>query len=250
MFVACLRICLNVCVYSLSALCSLCLLFYVNGVIHWPFNKNNHINTHYGLLCSVFFFWCACYWYALGWFNNLAGAMKRQLANYVKLQTNNNSPNPQNSDTSPTERKASIYYRTTSCGSSSSGNSQNTSPSTETRKAPATEAFQEGSSAAGFIRRYAASGGAGVNVNTGLPATSLPAAHTPAHILANLDRRHRSPDPPPRYNRGQSPLLLRKNILELSGQPPGPSPMLNRRYVGGWFNGITILIKSLNFAHS
>ncbi|XP_030244370.1 dual specificity mitogen-activated protein kinase kinase hemipterous isoform X2 [Drosophila navojoa] len=50
------------------------------------------------------------------------------------------------------------------------------------------------------------------------------------HLLAGLDRRHRSPDPPPRYNRGQSPLLLRKNLLELSGQPAG-SPLLQRRYV-------------------
>ncbi|XP_055906555.1 dual specificity mitogen-activated protein kinase kinase hemipterous isoform X2 [Eupeodes corollae] len=50
------------------------------------------------------------------------------------------------------------------------------------------------------------------------------------HILTGIDRRHRSPDPPPRYNRGQSPLLLRKNLIELSGQPPG-SPVLNRRYM-------------------
>lgn len=167
--------------------------------------------------------------------------MKRQLSNYVKSQTNNNSPTL-NSATSPTngltsandnatggERKAQLYYRTMSCGSSSSGNSQTTSPSSETFKAGTEGGFQEGSSAAGFIRRYAATGGAGSNLNNSGPSSSLPSTHTPAHILANLDRRHRSPDPPPRYNRGQSPLLLRKNILELSGQPPGTSPMLNRR---------------------
>ncbi|KAM7348436.1 dual specificity mitogen-activated protein kinase kinase hemipterous-like [Cochliomyia hominivorax] len=179
-----------------------------------------------------------------GWFNTLAGAMKRQLSNYVKTQTINNNPST-NSATSPTnghdmlnagtERKTPhLYYqRTMSCGSSTnSSNSHTTSPSTDANKSISTEGFQEGSSAAGFIRRYAATGGAGVgSVNASGPNTSLPAAHTPPHILANLDRRHRSPDPPPRYNRGQSPLLLRKNILELSGQPPGTSPMLNRRFV-------------------
>lgn len=40
-----------------------------------------------------------------------------------------------------------------------------------------------------------------------------------------LDRRHRSPDPPPRFNR-QSPLLLRKK-LELSNW--GGSPLLSRK---------------------
>lgn len=40
-----------------------------------------------------------------------------------------------------------------------------------------------------------------------------------------LDRRHRSPDPPPRYNR-QSPLLLRKK-LEMTNW--GGSPLLCRR---------------------
>lgn len=50
------------------------------------------------------------------------------------------------------------------------------------------------------------------------------------HILLSINRRHRSPDPPPRYNRGQSPLLLRKNLMEIGGQPPG-SPFLNRRLI-------------------
>lgn len=40
-----------------------------------------------------------------------------------------------------------------------------------------------------------------------------------------LDRRHRSPDPPPRFNR-QSPLLLRKK-LEMTNW--GGSPLLSRR---------------------
>lgn len=47
----------------------------------------------------------------------------------------------------------------------------------------------------------------------------------PAVEKLKLDRRHRSPDPPPRYNR-QSPLLLRKK-LEMSNW--GGSPLLSRR---------------------
>ncbi|XP_017156358.1 dual specificity mitogen-activated protein kinase kinase hemipterous isoform X2 [Drosophila miranda] len=104
------------------------------------------------------------------------------------------------------------YYRTLSAASSSSNTSQSTSPTTEPL-----------ASSAGFLRRYASSGaGSGGGGSISTPPSP--------HILAGLDRRHRSPDPPPRYNRGQSPLLLRKNLLELSGQPPG-SPLLHRRYV-------------------
>lgn len=44
-------------------------------------------------------------------------------------------------------------------------------------------------------------------------------------ILNTIDRRHRSPDPPPRYNRGQSPLMLRRNLLEYGAQ----SPIMSRR---------------------
>lgn len=198
-------------------------------------------------MCIVVVVKCFCK--CLGWFNSLAGAMKRQLSNYVKSQSqsNNNSPNSNTSAATTNrnglssaahhesllDRKPHHYYHRTMSTGSSSSNSQTTSPSTESSKEPGLEGFQEGSSAAGFIRRYAASGGGNIgghNVNSVGPAgSSLPAAHTPAHILANLDRRHRSPDPPPRYNRGQSPMLLRKNILELSGPSSGTSPMLNRR---------------------
>lgn len=47
----------------------------------------------------------------------------------------------------------------------------------------------------------------------------------PMHVLSGIDRRHRSPDPPPRLNRGQSPLLLRRNLLEHASG----SPILPRR---------------------
>nr|AAL48832.1 RE25570p [Drosophila melanogaster] len=163
-----------------------------------------------------------------GWFNTLAGAMKRQFATYVKTQLNSTATSPVASsmdrDQEPVHPQPpayrsvvnngsggkSYYYRTLSAASSSSNTSQSTSPTTEPLP---------GGGTSSFLRRYASSG----------PGGSISTPPSP-HILAGLDRRHRSPDPPPRYNRGQSPLLLRKNLLELSGQPPG-SPLLHRRYV-------------------
>lgn len=59
-----------------------------------------------------------------------------------------------------------------------------------------------------------------------LVAAPPPAAEQAADKY-KLDRRHRSPDPPPRYNR-QSPLLLRKK-LEMTNW--GGSPLLSRRWV-------------------
>uniref|UniRef100_A0A1I8PHM6 Dual specificity mitogen-activated protein kinase kinase hemipterous n=1 Tax=Stomoxys calcitrans TaxID=35570 RepID=A0A1I8PHM6_STOCA len=161
--------------------------------------------------------------------------------NHFKPESATTSPTNGGDTMAPDNNRSNLFYRTMSTGSSSSpGNSQTTSPSNETTPSAkggnGSEGFYEGSSAGGFIRRYAATtgagvGGSGANINTSGTNSQIPATHTPAHILANLDRRHRSPDPPPRYNRGQSPLLLRKNILELSGQPPGTSPLLNRRFV-------------------
>ncbi|EDW48969.1 dual specificity mitogen-activated protein kinase kinase hemipterous isoform X1 [Drosophila sechellia] len=163
-----------------------------------------------------------------GWFNTLAGAMKRQFATYVKTQSNSTATSlvasSMDRDQEPVHPQPpayrsvvnngsggkSYYYRTLSAASSSSNTSQSTSPTTEPLP---------GGGTSSFLRRYASSG----------PGGSISTPPSP-HILAGLDRRHRSPDPPPRYNRGQSPLLLRKNLLELSGQQPG-SPLLHRRYV-------------------
>ncbi|XP_037889855.1 dual specificity mitogen-activated protein kinase kinase hemipterous-like isoform X2 [Glossina fuscipes] len=178
-----------------------------------------------------------------GWFNSLAGAMKRQIANYVKMN-NSNTHLAQTSSTmngadcsSPdvSETKPQSYYRTMSSAGSSTNTSNNTSPTEQAKTAlvgqPDGTDFQEASNAAGFLRRYAVTGGANASTCIAVGTAAMPGTHTPAHVLANLDKRHRSPDPPPRYNRGQSPLLLRKNLLELGGQPPGGSPLLNRRYV-------------------
>ncbi|KAH8293346.1 hypothetical protein KR018_007673 [Drosophila ironensis] len=183
-----------------------------------------------------------------GWFNTLAGVMKRQFATYVKPQLNSTATSPvaataasssmdSEAVTSPPQPPAyrsilnnghsasvghgakSYYYRTLSAASSSSNTSQSTSPTTE--PLPGTGGGSNSATGTGtFLRRGLAFGGTGGSMST--PPSP--------HILAGLDRRHRSPDPPPRYNRGQSPLLLRKNLLELGGQPPG-SPLLHRRYV-------------------
>ncbi|XP_014093137.2 dual specificity mitogen-activated protein kinase kinase hemipterous [Bactrocera oleae] len=169
-----------------------------------------------------------------GWFNTLAGAMKRQFASYVKLQLHSaGSPSTSGaanqhesigyeSGLPPSAQPAKptlAYYRTLSAGSSSN-TSNSTSPTEAQPKTAQTASsdFYDGTS--GFLRRYAAAGASGMTSGT-----------SNTHLLTGLDRRHRSPDPPPRYNRGQSPLLLRKQLLELSGQPPGGSPLLNRRYV-------------------
>jgi len=161
--------------------------------------------------------------------------MKRQFATYVKTQLNSTATSPvaasmdRDRDQEPGHPQPpayrsivnngsggkSYYYRTLSAASSSSNTSQSTSPTTEPLP---------GGGTSSFLRRYASSGPA-----MGCGGGSISTPPSP-HILAGLDRRHRSPDPPPRYNRGQSPLLLRKNLLELSGQPPG-SPLLHRRWV-------------------
>ncbi|XP_017475096.1 PREDICTED: dual specificity mitogen-activated protein kinase kinase hemipterous-like [Rhagoletis zephyria] len=181
-----------------------------------------------------------------GWFNTFTGAMKRQFASYVKLQLHS-AASPQTSSSAASQHESIgyesglpmsaqpvkptlAYYRTLSAGSSS--NTSNSTSPTDAQPKPSGLAVSTASSAAntggsdfydgtsGFLRRYAAAG-----------ASSMAGGPSNAHLLTGLDRRHRSPDPPPRYNRGQSPLLLRKQLLELSGQPPGGSPLLNRRFV-------------------
>lgn len=171
--------------------------------------------------------------------------MKRQFASYVKLQLHSaGSPSTSGaanqhggigyeSGLPPSAQPAKptlAYYRTLSAGSSS--NTSNSTSPTEAQPKPAQTAgsdFYEGTS--GFLRRYAAAGASGMT--SGPPNV---------HLLTGMDRRHRSPDPPPRYNRGQSPLLLRKQLLELSGQPPGGSPLLNRRWVTQILSALYVIL--------
>ncbi|XP_041762538.1 dual specificity mitogen-activated protein kinase kinase hemipterous-like isoform X2 [Anopheles merus] len=74
--------------------------------------------------------------------------------------------------------------------------------------------------------------GAGPYPTGGSSATSIvqPPSAIPqlAHVLNSpaTDRRHRSPDPPPRLNRGQSPLLLQRKLEQLGHTG---SPLMNRR---------------------
>lgn len=117
--------------------------------------------------------------FTTGWFNSIAGVVKRRFASYVKLHL-------------------SAGERETTKDMSDVRLHENTRPGTSTNP---------------FIKQ------------SSIQQPSL--IHPPSpHLLS--DRRHRSPDPPPRFNRGQSPLLLRRNLLEL-GQHP--SPLLQRRYI-------------------
>ncbi|GAB0092978.1 dual specificity mitogen-activated protein kinase kinase hemipterous [Sergentomyia squamirostris] len=118
-----------------------------------------------------------------GWFNSIAGVVKRRFASYMKLHLASGdrgekergriSSNPSTVHSTPTH---------------------STNPFLVQERAP------------------------------------LPMQPPSPHVLGGVDRRHRSPDPPPRYNRGQSPLVLRRNLYELGQYPPG-SPMMPRRYL-------------------
>lgn len=196
--------------------------------MHWPSMPSSPVIHH-----------------TTGWFNTFTGAMKRQFASYVKLQLHSAASPPTSSCAASQHESIGYesglpmsaqpvkptlaYYRTLSAGSSS--NTSNSTSPTDAQPKPSGLAVSTASSAtntggsdfydgtSGFLRRYAA---AGASSMAGVGPSNV-------HLLTGLDRRHRSPDPPPRYNRGQSPLLLRKQLLELSGQPPGGSPLLNRR---------------------
>uniref|UniRef100_A0A182N4W9 mitogen-activated protein kinase kinase n=1 Tax=Anopheles dirus TaxID=7168 RepID=A0A182N4W9_9DIPT len=83
----------------------------------------------------------------------------------------------------------------------------------------------------GSTGMYAGSGTAFPSASMTATSTSVqPPSAIPAmtHVLnsAASDRRHRSPDPPPRLNRGQSPLLLQRKLEQLGHTG---SPLLNRR---------------------
>ena len=176
-----------------------------------------------------------------GWFNNLADTMKRQfLAQYAKFQLNssaasgsksqqhhqhrnemsNNLKTNGNNDNSHKVSALPFYRGVYTAGASLNNGGHKVTLQNEGKNSSAVGNdfhIDGNTSGASFLRRYA---GAGHHHYGSTPPSSA--------VLAGLDRRHRSPDPPPRYNRGQSPLLLRKNLLELSGQPTA-SPLMNRR---------------------
>lgn len=140
-----------------------------------------------------------------GWFNSIAGVVKRRFASYVKL---NLTSGDKQQDKDP-----------------------NGGATPDKRSSPNPTHY--GTSA------------------SQLPVSSMIYPPSP-HMLSNDRRQHRSPDPPPRllkfifeslferflnyffvpelvrYNRGQSPLVLRRNLLEY-GQAASGSPIPARR---------------------
>lgn len=114
-----------------------------------------------------------------------------------------------------------VYTAAAKTSHQNEATSTTSNPTQTTTTTTGTNEFHiDGNTSGGsFLRRYA---GAGHHHYGSTPPSNAPS------VLSGLDRRHRSPDPPPRFNRGQSPLLLRKNLLELGGQSTG-SPLMNRR---------------------
>ncbi|XP_055853697.1 dual specificity mitogen-activated protein kinase kinase hemipterous isoform X2 [Episyrphus balteatus] len=143
------------------------------------------------------------------------GAMKRQFSSYVKLQLNSSCRESGDNRTNPVDNCGSFYRKSEPC---SSGKSSLLNPSSSIPNSTEMMTDQTLCSVDHHLNK----------TTDGIQRCYVQSPSP--HILTGIDRRHRSPDPPPRYNRGQSPLLLRKNLLELSGQPPG-SPLLNRRFI-------------------
>uniref|UniRef100_A0A1B0CBF3 Uncharacterized protein n=1 Tax=Lutzomyia longipalpis TaxID=7200 RepID=A0A1B0CBF3_LUTLO len=141
---------------------------------------------------SSFFLWSMIHpLMRLGWFNSIAGVVKRRFASYMKLHLASG------------ERGGG--------GGDRGRHNVNSTPST-------THSTPTHTSTNPFLMQD----------QRAPPA--VPIQPPSPHILSGVDRRHRSPDPPPRYNRGQSPLLLRRNLYEMGQLPPG-SPIMSRRYL-------------------
>lgn len=148
-----------------------------------------------------------------GWFNSLAGVVKRRFASYVKLHlaTGTGEDGPpsggrerlRNVDRNGVE-VAKPHFRSASANAAVSQYGFNHKVSSRPSE-----------------------NGAGLNGpdSSGVPTKIQ--APSPHVLGGGNDRRHRSPDPPPRFNRGQSPLMLRRNLQELSCL--SGSPILNQR---------------------
>lgn len=147
-----------------------------------------HWNIHGNVHMAIY--------HGTGWFNSLTDVVKRRFAKYVKSHLVSSDK------VSATDDQPKFYrlpfldkYRTEKTTNSPAA-SQNP---TAFAASPAHNMAHD--------------------VHTKVPA--------PSQIHSGIDRRHRSPDPPPRFNRGQSPLLLRRNLLNRATG----SPILTRRYV-------------------
>lgn len=182
-----------------------------------------------------------------GWFNSIAGVVRRQFASYIRLnlaknenEGEENSLPPSNISRQNNEKKYNFLrydnsnnvFRTTINSTSTTTTTNTTSTDTQsqlqqhgashlnvsenkTRQYPLP--LQPLSSASASISTSSSSASGGPStVATAACATQ----NGQEHQLKGIDRRHRSPDPPPRLNRGQSPMLLRKNLYELQQNSP------------------------------
>lgn len=181
-----------------------------------------------------------------GWFNSIAGVVRRQFASYIRLnlaknenEGEENALPPSNISRQNNEKKYNFLrydnsnnvFRTTINSTSTTTMTNTTSTDTQsqfqqhgashlnvnenkTRQYPLP--LQPLSSASTSISTSSSSASGG-------PSTVAAAGTTQNgqdHQFKGIDRRHRSPDPPPRLNRGQSPMLLRKNLYELQQNSP------------------------------
>ncbi|XP_055299890.1 dual specificity mitogen-activated protein kinase kinase hemipterous-like isoform X2 [Sitodiplosis mosellana] len=141
-----------------------------------------------------------------GWFNSLAGIVKRRFASYVKSHLATSSGDGSKKDREPPQYGHPL---------------QPTSPYHFDKLRQVAPTSSSMPSSPHFGNRQ--------HIDQHYEQDRM-AAHSP-RVLNNFDRRHRSPDPPPRYNKGQSPLLLRRNLLEYGNHQVAPSPLLPRRYI-------------------
>lgn len=181
-------------------------IYYLSvGCPFWLFFRSLTHSLHYLSLGG----WCACVRIRkrnAGWLNSIAGLMKRRLQSYTKHSGGGNKNNNNNNG----------------LGTSS------VIASGEPIKFSTTNPFL-GDVVDDVARLSLTACGRDSTTTTQTRRPSLIPHHSKFNDGGGLaaDARHRSPDPPPRYNRGQSPLLLRKNLLELERSTG--SPMLPRR---------------------
>ncbi|KAL9697511.1 hypothetical protein quinque_000952 [Culex quinquefasciatus] len=139
-----------------------------------------------------------------GWFTSIADLAKRRFASFVKLnlattgEKRSKDKHLQN-QLLQQQQQQQMYHQQPSFPFGS-GNGATVAP----------------------VNHYGSNPFGVAGSSTGIPSAIPPSAA--AHVLGN-DRRHRSPDPPPRFNRGQSPLLLHRKLEKL-----GQSPILNQRF--------------------
>lgn len=137
-----------------------------------------------------------------GWFTSIADLAKRRFASFVKLNlatTGEKRPKDKHLQNQMLQQQQQQFHNQSSFPFGS-GNGSTVVP----------------------VNHYGSNPFGVAGSSTGIPSAIPPSAA--AHVLGN-DRRHRSPDPPPRFNRGQSPLLLQRKLEKL-----GQSPILNQRF--------------------